>query len=656
MKKILSAIAIGGGFILALVSCSLEENTMNPVPSDPRVPMTFYAGSEDDPADAGKDTKTSFHPEDGAVYWSELDTIRVFDGSSYDNAFSIDEGYGSSTGKFSGLAVPGAETYYALYPYSSEAWFFGNKISSVLPGEQTYAAGTFATKLNPSVAKTAGDENSFLFHNVASIIQVTNEVSGKTVKEITVNAPSIAGGFIVDMSGDTFAAEPVADTTSLSAVTLSAAGDDALGAGPYYIVVLPGTYATLDVVVTFTDGTIAVKSYTNLEVPVSGGRSVTVKDEDIQVSEEKNLYEKFMDGENLTIAGKTYNRSQYNDTCIVRFTNANSTIYQGSSKFMDGKIYFIDIKDQTDPVKIGDVGDVVIVGVNPQEKSHVIRNSSKLNLSAIEGSREARLVMANVIMDDSGTVSPPFTVNSAFKELTLDNCDLFTKDANDFIRSTSANCGIAELNIVNCDISVYSRNQVYLFNASTVEQTMNVNFRNNIVHCDNALATTFRLIHSANSASTALTIGNIDICSNTFANVAFDNSAMVIAQTIEEANIEKNLLYFNQKIDTLGQYWSVLRTFKASADGSVDDDGKPILNVEGYPKTSNCVDNIAYYLPEDITTTTPIKYFRAFQNNNFKPDTGTIDNFKITETDIFAGGDLTTFTPAPEYASYGAQR
>ena len=127
MKKILSAIAIGGGFILALVSCSLEENTMNPVPSDPRVPMTFYAGSEDDPADAGKDTKTSFHPEDGAVYWSELDTIRIFDGSSYDNAFSIDEGYGTSTGKFSGLAVPGAETYYALYPYSSEAWFFGNK-------------------------------------------------------------------------------------------------------------------------------------------------------------------------------------------------------------------------------------------------------------------------------------------------------------------------------------------------------------------------------------------------------------------------------------------------------------------------------------------------------------------------------------------------
>lgn len=631
---------------------------MNPVPSDPRVPMTFYAGSEDDPADAGKYTKTSFHPEDGAVYWSELDTIRIFDGSSYDNAFSIDEGYGTSTGKFSGLAVPGAETYYALYPYSSEAWFFGNKISSVLPGEQTYTAGTFATKLNPSVAKTAGDGNSFLFHNVASIIQVTNEVSGKTVKEITVNAPSIAGGFIVDMSGDTFAAEPVADTTSLSAVTLSAAGDVALGAGPYYIVVLPGTYATLDVVVTFTDGTIAGKSYTDLKVPAGGGRSVTVKDEDIQVSEEKNLYEKFMDGEDLTIAGKTYNRSQYNDTCIVRFTNANNTIYQGSSKFMDGKIYFIDIENQTDPVKIAAVGDVVVVGVDPDDKPHVTRSGNmNLNLSAIAGSSEARLVLANVVVDaDVSSTETAFVANSAFNELTFDNCDLFTQNDDDFIGSVTAGCGIKELNIVNCDITVYPRSNVYLFHAGGIEQTMKVNFQNNIVHCDNALATSFRLANSSNSAGTALTIESIDIVSNTFVNIAFEYSAMVIAQTIGEADIERNLLYFNQSIATTSRYWSILRTYKASADGSKDNAGNPILNVEGYPKTANCVDNIAYYLPEDITTDTPIRYFRAFQNSNFKPDAGTIENFEIAETDIFAGGDLSTFTPAPEYASYGAQR
>ena len=263
----------------ALASCSLEENTA-PV-SDPRIPMTFYAGPDDSPAaepgNAGADTRTSFHPEAGnAVYWSDGDAIRVFDGSRYDNEFTLVDGAGSAAGTFAGLAVPEAGTYYALYPYSSEAALDGTSISAVLPAGQTYTAGSFATMLNPSVAKTAEGGDRFVFSNVASLIQVTN-ATDKTVSGIRIDAASIAGAYTVDMTGEPFVAVPASEG-SLSAVTLSSEDGSGFGSGPYYLVVLPGTYPEFKVTVSFSDGTAAEKSYADVEVKAGGGRSLTVTD------------------------------------------------------------------------------------------------------------------------------------------------------------------------------------------------------------------------------------------------------------------------------------------------------------------------------------------------------------------------------------------
>ena len=77
-----------------------------------------------------------------------------------------------------------------------------------------------------------------------------------------------------------------------------------------------------------------------------------------------------------------------------------------------------------------------------------------------------------------------------------------------------------------------------------------------------------------------------------------------------------------------------------------------------YPATANCVDNIAYYdrsLPNGLEKV-PRYYFRIFQNNSYVPSSGSAEEFDLLDTDPFEGGDLATFTPAAEYASYGAQR
>ena len=625
MKKILSAIAIGGGFILALVSCSLEENTMNPVPSDPRVPMTFYAGSEDDPADAGKDTKTSFHPEDGAVYWSELDTIRVFDGSSYDNAFSIDEGYGTSTGKFSGLAVPGAETYYALYPYSSEAWFFGNKISSVLPGEQTYTAGTFATKLNPSVAKTAGDENSFLFHNVASIIQVTNEVLDKTVKEITVNAPSIAGGFIVDMSGDTFAAEPVADTTSLSAVTLSAAVDDALGAGPYYIVVLPGTYATLDVVVTFTDGTIAGKSYTNLEVPAGGGRSVTVKDEDIV--EGTGYYAIYQAGGNIEIAGKVYNKSEYGDAALIKTGETLSTI--------SAKVNFL---EDNVTLNIAGVSNLILVGNDPEVRSNIgFNNYFRLNSVA---SNDEEMVLFNLSISPESELTAAYysvlnTKEDTFNYICLDNCD-FNVSKNIIAITTNDTRSINDIKILNSDFFVPDINagtgQRYIIGSASGRRSLNsLVVNNNIFYSSDAGNNNFKLIQLADAD-----LASFELKNNIFYNLeGGSNNFYCWVDSLKTINAQYNIV--GHSVNNRLSNSSIVRC------GSFYPTSDIVQNNVSY-HTGNYFCNFFYYNSSlDINP----------EYNEMIKNTDKITTSPFAETSDFASGK---FVMVSEYASYGAQR
>ena len=47
-------------------------------------------------------------------------------------------------------------------------------------------------------------------------------------------------------------------------------------------------------------------------------------------------------------------------------------------------------------------------------------------------------------------------------------------------------------------------------------------------------------------------------------------------------------------------------------------------------------------------------YFRIFQKSDFKPTTGSSEEFELISTDPFASGDIATFTPSSSYSSYGS--
>ena len=634
MRKNILLIA-GSVLAFTAVSCSLEENAEPVV--DSVVPMEFSADATA--------TRTAI-TEDNAVIWSEGDAISVFDGT--DNRKFTAGTAGSTTTEFSGEAESGKETYYALYPYSAGASLAVTTIHSVLPENQySTADGTFDTMLAPAVAK-AEENGDLIFHNVAGLVKFTFTGAGdRAVKSISMTADqSLTGSYSVDMSGEEFSAvatasASVGETPAVSGITLTAKEGN-LAAGPYYLVALPGTYSNVKISVVLSDGAKLNGSVGTLDIMAGKIKPTTIDLTEVQPT----LYDKFMAGEDIVIAGKTYNKSQFEADEIKNVTNTNNSIYEGSSLLGNGKIIFVDIENQEKPLSIGNAADIVVIGVNPAQKVKVIRTASNLNVTTTDHSRlvlhNLEIDMPNSVNNNGGSINLGFVANSSFGELTFSNCDIKMRDSYALIQINGEGKTIDELNIVDCNIDIPSgsSNRYILTTGTDPYEMSSVNITNSVLHCDNGVAATFRLING-NSSSSQLTVNAFNFQNNTLINLAYTNSTAVIVKKIDNVTVTKNLVYFNQSIDEYNSgslYPNLLR---------------PIDNGGVYPQTANADDNVSYQLSTDTYQRT----FKVFSKDKFDLVNGEVVNvFKKLTVDPFEGGDLSTFTPAPAYAEYGAQR
>ena len=179
--------------LTAMVSaCSEDELADNTQPSG-KVSMEFYANT-----DASTRTELT---TGNAVYWEANDAISLFDPIGDNNRFYTTESGPSVT--FTGKATPAEGTYYALYPYDTNAQIKGTTITTTLPAEQMARAGSFAQGLNPSVA-TADATNNLCFKNVCALVKFT--LGGSITTTITKatlcgnNGEALAGTLTIDAS------------------------------------------------------------------------------------------------------------------------------------------------------------------------------------------------------------------------------------------------------------------------------------------------------------------------------------------------------------------------------------------------------------------------------------------------------------------------
>ncbi len=200
--------------------------------------LTLVARTES-PAESRTVVESGVH-----VYWEPGDEIAVFMGEKSAN-FTTDITAASGTATFKGTfgdtTWPEEPDLWAVYPYSEEATFDGETITTVLPSEQVAREGSFGKDMNLSIAHSTSA--SLQFYNVGGGIRFS--VTEEGIKKVMFEGLSgeIISGKVkigLDENGKPVVQEVTGGSQFIT--LLPPAGKETFEPGAwYYIVAIPGS-------------------------------------------------------------------------------------------------------------------------------------------------------------------------------------------------------------------------------------------------------------------------------------------------------------------------------------------------------------------------------------------------------------------------------
>lgn len=226
-------------------------------------------------------TKTAL--SGSSVVWQEGDKISVFaatgsavsDGGAEYGLKNYDAENPSYKATFTG-SIAAADSYFAVYPYSTSNAFDGDSVlTAYVPAQQVITSGSFAPGAAVVVGKSTA-EYEFPFQNAVALLKVTlaDSMSGATKIEISGNnGEIIAGAFTATYGESGFTFADAASGTSTTA-SLVYEGGNFVGGQSYYIAIRPCTFSKgLTAKAYFGEGNsnIAVKT-SSVEVTINAGQ------------------------------------------------------------------------------------------------------------------------------------------------------------------------------------------------------------------------------------------------------------------------------------------------------------------------------------------------------------------------------------------------
>ena len=196
-------------------------------------------------------TKTAIQSDGTSIYWTQGDAINLFYGELSAGQFTSSITTPAQSTDFSGtLSVATGTTeagmtarrFWGVYPYNAANSCDGSGVTLTIPSDQKGVPGTFADKLNPTVATSPGLD--LTFYNVGSwfIFSVTQEnVVSATLRGN--NNEDIAGTIRVTMDSNS---RPVATVQSgVKSITITPQAGVSFEVGElYYIVLIPQTLSS----------------------------------------------------------------------------------------------------------------------------------------------------------------------------------------------------------------------------------------------------------------------------------------------------------------------------------------------------------------------------------------------------------------------------
>lgn len=333
-----------------------------------------------------------------------------------------------------------------------------------------------------------------------------------------------------------------------------------------------------------------------------------------------NYFEKYNNGETITIAGVEINKEKFGEAQHV--TDANFAFTA------DHVVYFIDPSVEVNFNSTAAFPNLILIGANSSQKSK-ITPTAQIKISNKDSN--GIFLMYNIEIDtqnavnDKGEKAYLLVQNfaSSFGKVIFDKVKLLCLSGQPLTYISPNNRCISDFTIQNSSLEFSSGSQQqYLISVSSSTATYpSINLVNNVFYSkdSNVLLTKFKLFNGPKA-----TIGNLKMHNNTFVNLATEKTFYVNAGTVNTIDVTKNLYY---------------------TDAALSNDCG-LINATTFPTGTFCADNIVYKISTDYN-------WQVFSGVGFS---GAEEN-TIIDSNPFDGGqfDLATgtFVPNSTYSGYG---
>ena len=227
------SIFIGLVAILGLIGCSRNQEI-----DVPDANLSLFARTES-PADTKTVVESGVH-----VYWEPVDEIAVFMGeksAKFTTDITAASGTATFKGTFGDSEWPEEPDLWAVYPYSEDAVFDGETVTTTLPSEQVAREGSFGKDMNLAIAHSSG--TTLQFYNVGGGVRFS--VTEEGIKKVMFEGLSgeIISGKVkigLDENGKPVVQEVTGGSQFIT--LLPPSGQEAFVPGAwYYIVAIPGS-------------------------------------------------------------------------------------------------------------------------------------------------------------------------------------------------------------------------------------------------------------------------------------------------------------------------------------------------------------------------------------------------------------------------------
>lgn len=625
MKRFIISIAAAA----LVMSACVKENAPVQNPADENlVPMEFSASSDD--------TKTSLVPgESGkvAVEWSTTDEISVWDGTA-NRKFTVKSCEGS-TAVFTGMVSADATSFYAIYPYTEtlevsapdnadrdiRLRFPTTEIEYAQPGDLPKGRG---------IAVAVAADGKFAFQNRTALIKFSLAEDMNDVKSVTIQGNEendyLWGMVNIEFAGATVYQGIAYGYDRGTSVTLCNEDGSNLQTGVDYYIVIPGNQfgAGFNVTIKYADNTTVTKTSDKAIQPytkniISLASAPLTKDmfetpgEDTPADPATSYYAQYLAGQDITIAGKVYNKTTHPDAKLL----TTSTTISAAG------LYFVKPEDGAE-IKYGTtrLSDVVIVGDVPGTRQTLGNAQLKLTVNG-------KVAIMNCVVS-AGASAQLIDENTTADYVAFDNCTIIPANGQPLCYASGATGTIVkEFVMMNSEFAIpeaYSQhaNGVFLLNGGLVGST--IRMENNVLYVDkqDVAVLKFKVTTQATAAESLI------MKNNTFVNILAnggDSGLFKDGVTFNSVDVQNNLFY----VTGMTRNNTVFMTGTGFADGKIE--------------------NNAYYRG-DLTFT-----FRMFNGSSNTPSFASPDLTKL-DADPFSSADYTNgvFVKTDAAAAYGATR